>query len=93
MIIQGEDFKFIPIKPECPLFDVELLFTVNKGKSNERQEFKNAAYGISLSHAIRMVISNRISNKHDTIDLRSYIKEYREAIEGLKKFCYEEMND
>lgn len=88
MLIQEEDFILTPIKPDYPLFDVDLLQTVNKGKSNERKEFKNVAYGVSLDYAITMIISNRISSNYETLTLKEYILKFREGIDELKKLCY-----
>lgn len=90
MIIQGEDFKFIPVKPEFPVFDVELLKTVNKGKQNERTEFQNVAYGVNIDTAIKMVVSYRINkNSPDVLSLKDYLNKYLKGIKELKEFCYE----
>ena len=40
MIIEESDFRLIPVKESGLLFDLELLKVINKGKENERTEFK-----------------------------------------------------
>lgn len=92
MTIQEEDFILTPVKPSYPLFDVDLLQTVNKGKSNERKEFKNVAYGVSLDYAIMMIISNRLNNNYEVMDLKNYIIKFREGINELKNLCYAELH-
>lgn len=89
MVIEEEDFRLIPCNESSMLFDIELLYTVNKGKSNERTEFRNAGYGISLENAIRKVIMNRIGNKHveGTISLEQFLKEFKEEISKIKQLC------
>lgn len=86
MVIEGSDYRLTPIK-DSYRFDLEILSTINKGKSNERTEFKNLAYGVNLENAMRYIIAYRINNKYneDIIDLRTYIQEYKKLIEVLHK--------
>lgn len=85
MIIEESDFKLIPVSESSSLFDLELLYTVNKGKSNERTEFRNAGYGFTLPSAIRKVIMNRIENKHESISLKTFLKEFKDEVDKLDK--------
>ena len=88
MIIEEKDFRLIHIKDTSDLFDLELLKTVNKGKSTERQEFKNVAYGVTIEYAIKYIANARIAaNNPDTIDLKTYLKEYRKILDEIKTLC------
>lgn len=88
MIIEEKDFRLTPVKDGGDKFDLEFLKTINKGKENEKQEFKIVAYGISIEKAIKYIANNRLNNKiPGTIDLKTYIQEYRDITEELKKLC------
>ena len=79
MIIEGDGFKFESVADEGLLFDVDVLKVINRGKSNERTELKNVAYGTSLSRAIEIVIMNNIDLKHSdkNLDLKTFLKEFK----------------
>lgn len=87
MIIQEQFFKLIPVDDNSIFFDLELLYTINKGKSNERKEFKNVAYGITIETAIKKIANYLINCKHkdEAIKLRDYFKEYKSNIDELTK--------
>ena len=88
MIIEEKDFRLIPIKDYGDMFDLELLKTVNKGKETERQEFKVVAYGVRIDSALRYVANARIAERNPgTIDLKTYLQEYRNIKEKKKKLC------
>lgn len=88
MVIEEKDFRLIPIKDTGNMFDLELLKTVNKGKESERQEYRVVAYGVSFESAMKYVANARIAEKHpDTIDLKTYLQEYRNIIDEIKKLC------
>lgn len=88
MIIQEKDFRLIPVKESGNSFDLELLHTINKGKANERQEFKDVAYGISIDRAISYIINFRISSKYPgVIDMKTYLNEYKSMVEEIKELC------
>ena len=93
MVIKGDDFIFTPVNSYCSAFDVELLQTINKGKSNERQEFKNVAYGMNLEAAIKAVIMYRINKKEDTLELKKFLKMFTEGINELREFCHGEKTE
>lgn len=84
MIIQEDDFKITSIDESTPCFDLELLYTVNKGKSNERVEFRNAGYGMPFDHALKKIIMYRISKKQENFSLKEFIKEWRLESEKLR---------
>lgn len=86
MVIEEQDFKLIPVSGDR--FDLEVLCTINKGKSNERKEFKNVAYGVTLEYALKYVANFRITNKYDnSISLATYLKEYKDIISEISKLC------
>ena len=88
MVIEEKDFRLTPINDCGDMFDLELLKTVNKGKETERQEFKVIAYGVRIDSALRYVANARIAEKHPgSIDLKTYLQEYRNIIDELKKLC------
>ena len=89
MKIEEKDFKLIPIDDSSPFFDLEVLYTVNKGKTNERQEFRNAAYGIPLESALQRIAQYRISKKFDeeSIGIATYLNTYKDIIKEIKELC------
>lgn len=88
MIIEEKDFRLTPVKDGGDIFDLELLRTINKGKSTERQVFKTAAYGVSLPAAIRYIINARVVEKFPgIIDLKTYLEEYKNILDEIKKLC------
>lgn len=88
MVIEEKDFRLTPVKDSGDRFDLELLRTVNKGKENERQEFKVVAYGVNIPAAIRYVTNARIIEKFPgTIDLKTYLEEYKNIVDEINKLC------
>ena len=87
MVIEEKDFKLIPISDSDLFFDLELLYTVRPKGKEVRQEFKNVAYGISLNTALKKIIQYRLSHKYDTVDLSTYLKEFRNELDLLKALC------
>lgn len=87
MVIKEKDFQLTPVSDSSPVFDLELLYTVRPKGKEARQEFKNVAYGISLESALKKVIQYRLSLKHEVVDLGTYLREFREEIDSLRKLC------
>lgn len=88
MVIEESDFRLIPVKESGLLFDLELLKVINKGKENERTEFKNIAYGITIESALKYIANARINSKHnDSISLKQYLQEYKDIINSIKDTC------
>lgn len=88
MVIEEKDFRLTPSSDSGRWFDLELLRTVNKGKENERQEFKVVAYSITIESALKYIVNARIAaNNPDTIDLETYLKEYRRIVDDIKQLC------
>lgn len=87
MVIEEKDFRLVPVKNDNR-FDLELLQTVNKGKENERQEFKNVAYGITMELAMKYIANARIfSSEKESIDMKTYLQEYRNILAELRELC------
>lgn len=88
MVIEESDFRLIPVKESGLLFDLELLKVINKGKENERTEFKNIAYGITIESALKYIANARINAKYnDSISLKQYLQEYKDIINSIKDTC------
>lgn len=87
MVIEEKDFRLTPISESSPMFDLELLYTIRPKGKEARQEFKNAGYGMSLESALKKIIQYRIACKHTTIDMVSYLKEFRAEVNSLKELC------
>lgn len=81
MIIEEKDFRLIPV--DGNRFDLELLFQI-QGK-NPRAEFKNVAYSVTLDYALTRVANHRLNNKHDTVNLATYLKEFKQILKDLSK--------
>lgn len=89
MVIEEKDFRLIPLSESSLRFDLELLYTINPKGKDSRQEFKNAAYGISLDYAIKKIAHYRVSQNHkeEAITLLTYFKEFKEELDSLKALC------
>lgn len=85
MIIEENDFKLTPISDNSSLFNLELLYTINGKKT--RKEFKVVAYGITIEHAVKRIIQYRLSNKLDSINLKTYFNEFKNELNSIKDLC------
>ena len=91
MIIEENDFKITSIDDSSPFFDLELLYTVNKGKAKERIEFRNAGYGLTLDNALKKIIMYRINNRRECLSLKEFIKEWKIESEKLRNVIQEDV--
>lgn len=89
MIIEEHDFRLTPCSESSSMFDLDLLYVVNKGKDNERTEFRNAGYGLSIEHALRKVAMSRLEKKYGegTMSLAEFLKEFKEEVAKIKQMC------
>lgn len=87
MLIEEKDFRLTPISDSNLFFDLELLYAIRPKDKEVRYEFKSVAYGISLETALKKVIQYRLSCKHDVLDLKTYLKEFRAELDYIKKLC------
>lgn len=89
MVITENDFKLDSVGKDSLLWDLSLLQIVNKGKSNERKEFKNAGYGMTLDRALTIAAHARIYNKYEDqeINLKTYRDEFRQIKKEIEELC------
>lgn len=84
MVIEENDFRMTSGVSDH-FWDLELLYTVRPKGKPERQEFKDAGFGMPLETCIKKVIHHRISNKRDVSTLKEYIQDYKEEVNRLKE--------
>lgn len=82
MQIQGDFYKITSIDDNSPFWDLELLKTI-KSKTNPRQEYVNAGYGLTLDSAIKRIIQFAISSKYDVLTLKDYLRAYKKLSESI----------
>lgn len=82
MQIQGDFYRIISIDDSSPFWDLELLKTI-KSKTNPRQEYVNAGYGLTLDSAIKRIIQFAISSKYDVLTLKDYLRAYKKLSESI----------
>ena len=86
-IIQEEDFRLIPLKRGYK-FDLEFMATINKGKENERQEYKHEAYGVSLESAIKRIARHRQCLHWDNnkiVTMQQFLEDYKKCLDETKR--------
>lgn len=84
MIIEEADFRMTSGASDH-FWDLELLYTVRPKGKPERQEFKDAGFGMPLETCIRKVIHHRISSKRDVGTLKEYVQDYKEEVKRLEE--------
>lgn len=82
MQIQGDFYKITSIDDSSPFWDLELLKTI-KSKTNPRQEYVNAGYGLTLDSAIKRIIQFAISSKYDVLTLKDYLQAYKKLFKSI----------
>lgn len=82
MQIQGDFYKITSIDDSSPFWDLELLKSI-KSKTNPRQEYVNAGYGLTLDSAIKRIIQFAISSKYDVLTLKDYLRAYKKLSESI----------
>lgn len=82
MQIQGDFYRITSIDDSSPFWDLELLKTI-KSKTNPRQEYVNAGYGLTLDSAIKRIIQFAISSKYDVLTLKDYLLAYKKLSESI----------
>ena len=85
MIIQEEDFK-LEYDEGCSKFDLYLMHVVNaKIPEKRKEEFKLDGYSMSLESSIRRIIKYRLNKKLDVVDLKTYLREYKNEQDKITK--------
>lgn len=82
MVIKGDWYELTSINEHSTQFDLKLLYKI-KG-NNERYEFKDVGYGLSLDTAMKKCIQYALSQKFETIALKDYLKEWRKMQKELE---------
>ena len=78
MVIEGEDYK-IEFDEEHSLFDLYLVKVINaKDAEKRREELVSYGYGMPFDHVLRKIINYRLNKKHDVLDLKLYLSEFKE---------------
>lgn len=83
MTIEDIDFKLEQVNDSSYAWDLYLLKTVKPKTGMARQELVLDSYGLPLDAAIRKIVSFRISQKHDVLDLPTYIRLYQKAVDEV----------
>ena len=89
MIIQGNFYRIEPINDNSPLWDLYLLRKVNS-KTNPREEFQLAGYGMPLDSAIGRIIRYAINSKYGKDEITT-LKEYLNVFKQIKEEIYKEV--
>lgn len=63
LLIQGSDFVLRNLDEASNSYDLYLLKVVNKGKENQKYEFKIYGYGMSLGSALHHIIQYRVRKR------------------------------
>lgn len=63
IVIQGSDFVLKNLDEASNSYDLYLLKVVNKGKENQKYEFKIYGYGMSLGAALHRIIQYRVRKR------------------------------
>jgi hypothetical protein len=87
MIIEGEDYRLIPVDECSGVFNLELLTIINKGKENESKKFKPMSFGLPLGKALERICHFRAGQKAPKGDLELYMEEYKSASDKITKMC------
>lgn len=89
MEIVEKDFKLNSVGKDSLLWDLSLLQTINKGKSNEREEFKIAGYGLTLERALTIAAHARVHTKlsDKEVRLQTYISEFKKIKKEIEEIC------
>jgi len=81
--ITSEEFEMEQVQTS-PFFDLSLLATINKGKSNERTEMKIEAYGLPFEECLKRIVSYKMSSGGE-FTLSEYVAKYQEVVTEISK--------
>lgn len=84
MVIEEADFRMTSGASDY-FWDLELLYTVRPKGKPERQEFKDAGFGMPLDACIKRVIHHRIASKRDVGTLSEYVQDYKDEVKRLEE--------
>lgn len=89
MVIEESDFRMT--KALGTFWDLELLYTVKPKGKPERQEFKDAGYGMTLEHCMKKVIYHRMGQKKESYTLKEFIQDYKREVDRLEELLSTKM--
>ena len=87
-IIEEHDFKMESSHPnDVRFFDLYFTHTVNRGKDNERQEFKLEGYGIQLKNCLRRICAMRAgkADKKQFSSFKEFVLQYQAQVAEVKR--------
>lgn len=84
MVIEGVDYR-ITSGVNNHFWDLELLYTIKPKGSPERQEFKDAGYGMLLSTCMHRIIMHRMTSTKDVYTLKEFVDEYNNHVDKLEE--------
>lgn len=82
MIIEETDFR-LTSGGSNHFWDLDLLYTVKPKGGPEREEFKDAGYGMPLKTCMQRIIHHRITYNKEIGTLKGYIQDYKEQVDKL----------
>lgn len=89
MVIQEDDFIATSCGENSNFWDLELLRTIKPKGGEERQEFKDAGFGLTFSSLIKRIINYRIEKKQDVLSLKEYLSSFKEQLDSIKSLFAE----
>jgi hypothetical protein len=90
MIIKTDDYILKQISEDSLFWDLTFSKIVNKGKANERVEFKDPIYGISIESAKKRIALWRTNKK---LPEETTPQEFNKVYSGEKKIIEKELVD
>ena len=85
MVIEESDFR-LELNEANYKFDLYLLYVVNaKDPEKRREELKLNGYGMPLESCLDKIIKARITRQKSVVDLKTYIKMYKEEVDKLSE--------
>lgn len=84
MVIEEDDFRMTSGASNY-FWDLELLYTIRPKGKPERQEFKDAGFGMTLETCVERIIHHRVSNGREVSTLKEYVQDYRREVKRLEE--------
>lgn len=82
MIIKEQDF-IIEKLDDLSFYNLSFSTVVNKGKEDERTEYKVVSYGIPFHTCIEMIVDYRMKNVEKELSLKEYVEKYKEEVNKI----------
>lgn len=89
MTIEEADFR-LEFDEGCSFFDLYLMHVINaKDAAKRREELKLEGYSLTLDTALNRIIKYRLNKKLDVVDLKTYVKEFKDECKKIRELCGE----